>query len=524
MSHSNPTTAPPRLTGPGHGTWPAPGSETEKHQFRKLQEHLAYQFETSYPDLRANKTVVIIPSLTLDEEILGKVAGAVHYEERLLCMLMLLRMPRTRVVYVSSIPIDPCIIDYYLHLLPGITGYHAQQRLTLLSCFDASPRSLTQKILERPRLIERIKKSIPADHHCHIACFNVTELERTLSVRLGMPIFGCDPDLLHLGSKSGSRKIFKAAGALMPEGYEDLYSEYDIIRALADLKQQIPHLRKAVVKVNDGFSGDGNGVFYFDGWTARDNITGWIESNIRSKLKIVADGLKYDVFLEKFSSMGGIVEAFVEGERKVSPSVQCRIDPLGNILVASTHDQMLGGESGQVFLGANFPASHEYSVAIGKIGRDIAEQLKKSGVLGRFAVDFISVKEGNDWKHYAIEINLRKGGTTHPFLMLQFLTGGNYNPDTGLFEIPSTNQPRYYFFSDNLRSETYKGLTPHDLIDIAMYHGLHYNGTLEEGVMFHLIGALSQHGKLGVVCVGSTPERASMYYEQTVNVLNLECS
>ena len=93
-----------------------------------------------------------------------------------------------------------------------------------------------------------------------------------------------------------------------------------------------------------------------------------------------------------------------------------------------------------------------------------------------------------------------------PFLMLQFLTGGNYNADSGLFEMPNNAQPRYYFFSDNLRSDHYKGLTPHDLIDIAMYHGLHYNGTLEEGVMFHLIGALSQHGKLGVVCIGSTPK------------------
>jgi hypothetical protein len=521
MSTTNLTTA---LGAKSGQSFPPPGSDAEKEMFRNLQGHLKHQFETSYPDLRAKKTVVIIPSLTLDEEILAKVAGSVHYEERLLCLLMLLRMPRTHVVYVTSVPVDPCIIDYYLHLLPGITGYHAQQRLTLLSCYDASPRSLSQKILERPRLIERIKKSIAADHHCHIACFNVTELERTLALRLDMPIFGCDPDLLHFGSKSGSRKIFKTAGALMPAGFEDLYSENDLFNALAELKNQNPLLRKAVVKVNDGFSGDGNGIFSYEAAPQNGSMRQWIAGNIHSKLKIVAEGLSYEVFISKFSSMGGIVEAFVEGEEKVSPSVQCRIDPLGNIMVASTHDQLLGGESGQVFLGANFPANKEYAIDIGKIGKDIAEELKKLGVVGRFAVDFISVKENNQWKHYAIEINLRKGGTTHPFLMLQFLTGGNYNAETGLFEIPNNKQPRYYFFSDNLRSDSYKGLTPHDLIDIAMYHGLHYNGSLEEGVMFHLIGALSQHGKLGVVCIGNTPERANMYYQQTVDVLNLECS
>ena len=61
-------------------------------------------------------------------------------------------------------PVHNIIMDYYLHLLPGITNYHARQRLKTLSCFDASAKSLTEKILERPRLIERIRKSIPAGH------------------------------------------------------------------------------------------------------------------------------------------------------------------------------------------------------------------------------------------------------------------------------------------------------------------------------------------------------------------------
>ena len=67
------------------------------------------------------------------------------------------------------------------------------------------------------------------------------------------------------------------------------------------------------------------------------------------------------------------------------------------------------------------------------MGRKISEALKEKGVLGRFAIDFISVKEPEGWKLYPIEINLRKGGTTHPFLMLQFLTDGQYNEEEGLY-------------------------------------------------------------------------------------------
>jgi hypothetical protein len=59
--------------------------------------------------------VVIIPSLSLDQDVMARVTGAHHYEERMLCMLMLLKLPRTRIVYVTSQPVSEEIIDYYLH-------------------------------------------------------------------------------------------------------------------------------------------------------------------------------------------------------------------------------------------------------------------------------------------------------------------------------------------------------------------------------------------------------------------------
>lgn len=503
--------------------FPEAGSNAEKQLFNKLQENLRRQFEHIFPDKLAPRTVVVIPSLSIDEEILSKVSGINHYEERMLCLLMLLRLPRTNVIYVTSQTIDPVIIDYYLHMLPGTTGYHALRRLTLLSCHDASSKSLTRKILERPRLMKRIRDLIPEGQNTHMACFNVTSYERTLATRLQIPIFGCDPDLSDLGNKSNSRKIFRECGLSVPPGYEDLSSEKDIIDSLTNLKIEYPQMRKAVVKVNDGFSGDGNAIFRYPEISGGDNLKKWIRENIREKLKMVAGEISYDLFIAKFKQMGGIVEAFVDGEIKESPSVQCRITPLGISEVLSTHDQVLGGESGQIFIGAQFPAASDYAVEIGQMGKTISDALLLKGVLGRFAIDFISVKESDGWKHYPIEINLRKGGTTHPFLMLQFLTDGIYNADDGKYYITKGSLDRYYFTSDNLTSDKYIGLTPHDLIDIAMMNELHFDSTVQEGVMFHLIGALSQHGKMGVVCVGSSPERAKDYYDKIVRVLDVEC-
>jgi hypothetical protein len=488
-------------------------------RFKCLQRELVEQFERQFPDPMAPKTVIVVPSQTLDQEILAKVTGINHYEERLLCLLLLLRMPRTRIVYVSSTPIDKVIVDYYLHLLPGITPRHARQRLTLLSCHDASPCSLTEKILARPRLVEKIKSSIPPGHVAHIAGFNITGLEHELALRLGVPLYGCPAWYNYWGTKSGSREILRRAGLLVPDGYENLKNMDEVLLALRELKKENPSLRKAVVKLNDGFSGEGNAIFSFEKTEGR-----FTQDILEQHLRLVADDMTYELFSDKMEFMGGIVEAFVDGETKTSPSVQCRITPLRQVEVASTHDQMLGGESNQVYIGATFPANRVYAGEIGQMGHQVSEALCREGVLGRFSVDFISVKAPDGWwKHYAIEINLRKGGTTHPYLMLQYLTNGFYDHHTGIYHTPN-GQERHYFATDGLRSEAYKGLTPEDLMDIAICNGIHYDATVQEGVAFHLLGALSQHGKLGTVCIGATPERAEALYRKTVEVLDRETS
>ena len=107
--------------GNGHSKYPEPGSKEEKQGFKKLQNRLRRHFEVVFSDRLAPCTVVVIPSLSMDQEILSKISGINHYEERLLCMLLLLRMPRTNVIYVTSETIDPVTIDYYLHSLPGVT-------------------------------------------------------------------------------------------------------------------------------------------------------------------------------------------------------------------------------------------------------------------------------------------------------------------------------------------------------------------------------------------------------------------
>ena len=269
-------------------------------------------------------------------------------------MLLLLRMPRTRLVYVTSQPVSESIIDYYLHLLPGVPHQHARERLTLLSCQDASNTTLTKKILDRPRLLSRIADALGDRRFAHMTCFNVSPLERRLAAVLGIPIYGCDP-------RTGAPRLEKRQPQIVPRGrprharrFEDLADEQDVAEALSNLKARNPDLERAVVKLNDGFSGEGNAVFSYaglqDGVPTPEQIRGRLPD-----LQFVAKDMNWDLFHAKTREMGSIVEAYIEGEEKRVPSVQCRIDPVGNLSAISTHDQLLGGGDGQVFWGAVFP-------------------------------------------------------------------------------------------------------------------------------------------------------------------------
>ncbi len=487
--------------------------ERLKPRLRALWNALSAREEEPY-------TSVVIPSLTLDQAELAKIDGASFYEERLLFLLIRLRNPQARMVYVTSQPIHPLILEYYFHLLAGIPASHARARLTLLCAYDASPRSLTEKILERPRLIQRIRYGIVDQSRAFMTVFNSTPLERKLAVLLGIPLNGVDPSLSHLGTKSGSRRVFREAGVALPEGSEDLHSEDDLVEALEELRQRRPGLRRAVVKLDESFSGEGNAVFSFPPEPGRAALRDGLD-----RLAFAVPTETPEAYRRKFASMGGIVEELLEYPESASPSVQLRIDPAGEVVLISSHDQLLGGASGHVYQGCRFPAAEPYRRAIQNAARAVGGVLSRRGVVSRLGVDFFVGRAAGAtaWEPYALEINLRIGGTTHPFLALQFLTGGRLDPESGDFVSP-TGRHRFYRSTDNLRSSAYRGLTPEDLIDIMTFHRLHYSHSTETGALFHMIGAISQYGKVGLTAIGGSPEEADRIYGEAIAVLDRETS
>jgi hypothetical protein len=493
-------------------------SEAElQARFEQLQTKLVPLWERISSLNDHPQTIVVVPSISLDVMVHGAELQA--YEERYLFLLLLLRQPRARMIYVTSEPINTDIVDYYLDLLPGVIISHARARLDLVSPKDSDSIPLTLKLLQRPRLLDKIRGLIPDRDHAHLVPFNTTVHERNLALKLGIPMYGSDPKHDHFGTKSGCRKLFAECGVPHPIGYENLDSFDAVVRAMHELAQARPEATSAMVKQNAGVSGQGNAVVDlsgFDGPPSRADI----EQRVRG-LTLEAAELDVETYFEHLAEGGGIVEERLVGSTITSPSAQLRITPLGETELISTHDQLLGGPSGQSYLGARFPAADVYASTIARESRKIGERLAQAGVLGRFAVDFLSVKTEAGWQSYAIEINLRKGGTTHPFLTLQFLTNGTYDPDENVFRTPS-GQRKCFVASDHFESAAYRVLTVDDVFDIAVRYDLHFDQLLEKGVVFHMLAALGDRGRFGLTAVGDSHAEADDYYRLTTDVFERE--
>ena len=86
-------------------------TQKSTQRFRELQIQLRDRWQNIEQFEQSDYDILVVPSLTLDPSELKKVEGSHHYEERLLFSLIRLRNPRNRLVYLTSQPLAPIIIN-----------------------------------------------------------------------------------------------------------------------------------------------------------------------------------------------------------------------------------------------------------------------------------------------------------------------------------------------------------------------------------------------------------------------------
>jgi hypothetical protein len=467
--------------------------------FETLQAGLNRAVQLNRPGQHWPHVVVVLPSLSLGEAVLA------HYGPRLPALehrylaafFMLHRIPNCEIVYVSTLAPDPDVLDYCAALLPPEGRASALARFDVVPLGDMSLRGVAEKLLDRPDLLSAIRERI-GGRPAFLEPWNVTEAEARLALELGVPVNGSNPSLWPLGFKGAGRRMMRQAGVPLPAGREGIEDVDDALDAVRELRREMPDLGRVIVKHDDSAAGDGNRVLDLSDTPG--------EETLRQRLE--AFGPDYWEVMAK----GGVVEEMVEGDRFASPSVQVDILPDGSLEVLATHEQQLGGEQGQVYMGAQFPAEPAYAPALAQHGQRMGEALARAGAQGRFALDFAAVRTSGRWRVVALEVNLRKGGTTHPYACLRNLVPGRYDAEAGLWRADAGGT-RAYMASDNVVDPTWTGLAPAEVIGRVQAAGLQFDPATGVGVVLLMLSGLAIDGRFAVVAIGRDRAEAQRLFD-----------
>ena len=471
--------------------------------FAELQQQLASTLALNCAGSTEPHVVIALPSFSVGESLLS------HYVDRipalehryLLAQLMLDRIRGCEMVFVSTEAPSPEVIEYYVSLSRPPARESVRSRFSTFVVPDPSARSVAAKLLDRPDLLDRLRAEV-AGRPAVIEPWNVTAAEVEVALRLGAPINGTAPELWPLGFKSAGRRLFRDAGVPVPYGREDVRTVDDVLDAVADIRAARPGVAGVVVKHDDSGAGDGNVVLDLRS-----------PHDLRATVEALPDWYLRDL------AAGGVVEERISGVRFTSPSAQLDIGADGSVRVLATHEQELGGEGDQVYMGCRFPADPAYAAQLGEHARMVGEQLAPLGVVGRLAVDFAAAcDERGRWALYALEMNLRKGGTTHPYCALRNLVPGVYDPDAGCW-VAEDGSRRAYCSTDNLVHPSWRGLAPSEAIARVARAGLQFDPSTKTGVVLHMLSGLAIDGRLGLTAIGRDPVDAARMYEATAAAL-----
>jgi hypothetical protein len=450
---------------------------------------------------------VVLPSFSLGETVVSHYATRLAALEHryLLASLMLHRIETCEMVFLACERPDDVVLEYYLSLVAPELRESVRRRLRIVTVEDTSGRAVAAKLLDQPAVLDELHSYLDG-RVAMLEPWNVTADEVGLARKLGIPVNGTSPDLWPLGFKSAGRRIFARAGVPVPLGFEDVRDLAEARSAIERIRAEHPEAAGVVIKHDNSGAGDGNHVIRFDS-----------VPEVDTDLAAIPAWFVHD--LEE----GGVVEELIAGDGFSSPSVQVDITPYGDVQVLTTHEQVLGGESGQVYMGCRFPADPGYAAELARHGEAVGRVLAKEGAVGRFGVDFVAVRDGSQWRIYALEINLRRGGTTHPFCVLRHLAPGRYDGPSGTW-VAQDGTPRVYRSTDNLVDPSWHGLEPAAVIEGVRAAGLDWDRETRTGVVLHMLSGLAIDGRMGLTAVGRTDAEAERLFEATRATVQLRAS
>ncbi len=456
--------------------------------------------------LLAGTDLLVVPSFNADPRTLACIDGLNSWAERHLVELRHLLDPGNRLVFITPTPISEGCLEAVLKLMPAVPPSWLRERLQPLCLHDHAPRPLSHKLLARPRLLDQLRGQLRPG--ARLACYSVSPAEMALAQLLNLELEGTPASLSGFGSKAGSAEVFAQLGMPFPRTTVLCHSLEQLRDASTELLERHRDINSLVVKLNRMAGGRGNAPLELD-------LQAWRLQPPLQRRRLLEHAVQHLAmplphWRDELLSHGAIAQELIDGRAGAlsSPSVQLWIDGDGAAQLVSTHEQWLGGPHGQSFKGCRFPARFAYREELMAMGERLGQHLAGLGCRGAVLLDVLARRQDNRWELWAIEINLRKGGTTHPFQLAASATGGQLDRASG--ELRSADGSAvFYEASDELRMPHWHGLLPEQLLDDWVRRGLFLNSANRRGCIPHRLGALSEHGLLGATVLGRSRREAS---------------
>ena len=439
-----------------------------------------------------DRTIVFIPSISFDGLTKKYLIGLNCFEERNLYYLACLTHIKTRFVAVLADAVDDAFIDYcvdHVASARGIDRASLRERFEVVRVSTHGDEHLSRAILRQPDVLENLRAKVRRAINPIIDFWLVSPEEIQLAALLDCPYYGLPEGALQFDNKSNARDLFREIGLRIPRGEEHVSSPQEAWAALRRVAEQ-SGADEYLIKLNCEEAGKGIAI------VGRESISRPFDAFL--DLIKVPKSIPVDEFLQALSSQGATVEEFISAPIKACPSVKMEILTDGSVRNLATHDQVL---SGLAYSGSRFPADESYRADLIRIGYRVSEAASKKGARGIVSVDFLATKDTPDvpWILWGMEINARKGATTHPYYWTRWLTDAAYSADTGKLTCPAGET--VYCASEFFSDPQLHLVAPSFILDDLKKSGLDYQHRSRSGVFVHMLSSVQRFSKVGATVI-----------------------
>ena len=464
--------------------------------------------KTPYLDVQ---TLVLIPSISLGVLTSRYLKGLHFFEERNLYYLSRLSHPENHFLVVLSEGVDPSYLEYCYRQLISAVGLEAtviDKKFAVVTVKTRGRKALAKALLDDKNAFERLKTVLSEYPNPVLDFWVVTSDEVELADQLGVQYKGQPRNTLGMDSKSSSRTLFARAGVPTPKGYAGVYTLNDVRDKLRRLSRETD-AKSFLIKIESEEAG--NGIAEVDRIAIGFDLEGFV-----SGVSVAKSEISKLSFAEQLYLQGGIVEEKITAEEVASPSVMMEVLPDGTVRNLATHDQTLHGLS---YAGAKFPAASQYRNTLIDYGYRIANLAAADGVRGLISADFVAIRSGSksSWDVLGIEVNMRKGATTHPYYWTKTLTQACYDEATG--HLIGRNGLLGYYASEFFSVPDLSNVRPKTILSALERASVGFSADRQSGVFVHMVSCVPILGKLGATVIGHSDDEIEYYRIQFIDFL-----